>query len=341
MGSLDHWQPVCTARALRRMPRRVEIDGQGLVLFRTESGAVGALDDRCPHRHTRLSGGQVVHGRIQCPYHGWQFGIDGQGTCPGTPAQQVSTRAYDVHLAQGLIWVKSTESTAEFPEFDVAGFHALGVIHRRVQAPLELVLDNTCEMEHAPLVHRVFGFELDQMADVRLEVTADEASVRVVNVGPARIPDPLTRIMLGISREHDFVDEWVTRFSPVYSVFQHWWRHRETHQEARIRTRLYLFYVPVNSHETNLWLIGFVKSRWPGPRGGMRLFSWLVKHHLRSELDRDIRVLRKLDHQGVEVTGMKLSRFDRVMLLNREKLQQVYRGSSQARAATTETTHHG
>ena len=52
------------------------------MLARTEKGEAFALRDICPHRLVPLSAGQQIEtdGRptIQCPYHGWRFGTDGQ-----------------------------------------------------------------------------------------------------------------------------------------------------------------------------------------------------------------------------------------------------------------------
>ncbi len=39
-----------------------------VVLFRDGDGIIGALEDRCCHRHLPLSMGRVVGGRLQC---GW------------------------------------------------------------------------------------------------------------------------------------------------------------------------------------------------------------------------------------------------------------------------------
>jgi phenylpropionate dioxygenase-like ring-hydroxylating dioxygenase large terminal subunit len=50
------------------------ICNQALVLFRTETGAVAALEDRCIHRGMPLSQGGECEGQIiRCPYHGLEF----------------------------------------------------------------------------------------------------------------------------------------------------------------------------------------------------------------------------------------------------------------------------
>ena len=43
-----------------------------------------SLKDRCPHRSSQLSLGRIVAGRLQCPFHGFEF--DGEGACQLIPA---------------------------------------------------------------------------------------------------------------------------------------------------------------------------------------------------------------------------------------------------------------
>ena len=55
LRALNHWHPILPARQLRRRPVAVRLHGTDIVLFRTTSGQIGALEDRCPHRRMKLS----------------------------------------------------------------------------------------------------------------------------------------------------------------------------------------------------------------------------------------------------------------------------------------------
>ena len=44
--------------------------GQLVVLYRTSSGGVAALEDACPHRLAPLSMGRLKGDAIECGYHG-------------------------------------------------------------------------------------------------------------------------------------------------------------------------------------------------------------------------------------------------------------------------------
>ena len=66
------------------VPHRLECDGTGIVVIRTESG-IHAYHDVCPHASWRLSDGEIVGGILECPGHGWQFEL-ATGRCQSVPA---------------------------------------------------------------------------------------------------------------------------------------------------------------------------------------------------------------------------------------------------------------
>jgi nitrite reductase/ring-hydroxylating ferredoxin subunit len=65
--------------------------GASVVLYRTASGAVAALENRCPHRGVPLSMGRVDGDVLRCGYHGLEF--DTRGACVRLPGQDVVPRA--------------------------------------------------------------------------------------------------------------------------------------------------------------------------------------------------------------------------------------------------------
>src|SRR5581483_6527788 len=307
MAELDHWHPVLLARRLRRRPVGVRLAGRDLVLFRTPAG-VGALADACPHRRMRLSaGGRVVDGRLRCAYHGWTFDPAGSGESPGTPKLTACAEAFEAREAHGAVWVCRPGAATAFPAFDVAGYLPSAVTEHRVTAPLELVLDNFCEIEHTPTTHGLFGYDLTRMHEVAVRYETTDATVRVVNSGPAK-PAPLPlRVLLGIRKRHHFHDEWTTHFSPVYCVYDHWWADPATGRENMVRWRLYIFFAPVTADETRVTTFGYVKSRYPGPAGGARLFRWLMRWQLDAEIRADVWVLENLASREPSIAGLKLS----------------------------------
>lgn len=114
MGELlrRYWHPVAASSELDvGQTRPVRLLGEDLVLFRTSDGALGLLEDRCPHRGSALRCGVVDHESIACPYHGWRF--DRNGQCIGMPAepgvrprmlQRAQARSFLVEELGGLVF---------------------------------------------------------------------------------------------------------------------------------------------------------------------------------------------------------------------------------------------
>eukprot|EP00553_Chaetoceros_curvisetus_P006850 CAMPEP_0204626164 /NCGR_PEP_ID=MMETSP0717-20131115/11832_1 /ASSEMBLY_ACC=CAM_ASM_000666 /TAXON_ID=230516 /ORGANISM="Chaetoceros curvisetus" /LENGTH=165 /DNA_ID=CAMNT_0051642041 /DNA_START=54 /DNA_END=547 /DNA_ORIENTATION=- len=63
----------------------VSIFDNPLVLWRDENGILYCADDVCPHRAAALSEGQVIDGKLECLYHGWQFEGKNGGDCVTIP----------------------------------------------------------------------------------------------------------------------------------------------------------------------------------------------------------------------------------------------------------------
>ena len=98
------WLAVCRIDDIpllgaRRVARPV---GLPVALFRTASGQVHALLDRCPHKGGPLSQGIVFGEHVACPLHNWTIALaDGTARAPDegcTPRFAVKLEAGTVHL---------------------------------------------------------------------------------------------------------------------------------------------------------------------------------------------------------------------------------------------------
>lgn len=111
------WHPVATVSELENSNEagvgpigRVLLD-ENVVIAKLD-GNVVAMADRCAHRFAKLSGGKVLdNGRIQCPYHGWEYGANGKcghvPQCPNEPIpKKALTQKYDCEVRYGIIWVR-------------------------------------------------------------------------------------------------------------------------------------------------------------------------------------------------------------------------------------------
>jgi phenylpropionate dioxygenase-like ring-hydroxylating dioxygenase large terminal subunit len=325
MGMLDHWHPVYRSDRLRKKPASVTLAGKPLCLFRTASGQAAALSDACPHRRLKLSYGRVVGDRVECKYHGWTFDGCGRGESPGTPKLHACAESFDVREAHGHIWVKSRHSNPAFPDINPEGYFHIGDFRHTVPAPLELTVDNFTEIEHSGTVHQTFGYDLDRMNEVKVRFETTDSTVRVINTGPTKRLNPLTGWLLGVRPGDTFHDDWTTHFSPVYSVYDHWWTSPDGSRQAMVRWRLYMFFWPVDAANTAVTSFVYAKSRYPGPAGALRLVRWLFRREIDREVRQDIDMLHHLADHDTNITGMKLSRFDKVLGLTRERIDRIYR----------------
>ncbi|HTO52553.1 MAG TPA: Rieske 2Fe-2S domain-containing protein [Myxococcota bacterium] len=102
------WLRFESARSLRRGPVSRDFCGRRVVVYRTEAGALRALDARCLHLGSDLGRGRVEGDSIRCAFHGWRF--DGQGRCTHIPAQAVppgcpTLASYPVEERAGGLYV--------------------------------------------------------------------------------------------------------------------------------------------------------------------------------------------------------------------------------------------
>ncbi len=85
MGNLlrRYWIPACLSSEIAEPdgpPARVRLLCEDLVAFRDTNGAVGLIEERCPHRGASLFYGRNEECGLRCTYHGWKFDVTGQCT---------------------------------------------------------------------------------------------------------------------------------------------------------------------------------------------------------------------------------------------------------------------
>ncbi|KAI5076528.1 hypothetical protein GOP47_0008593 [Adiantum capillus-veneris] len=127
------------------------------VLFRDQDGRVGCVQNSCAHRACPLHLGEVKDGRIQCPYHGWEYGAD--GVCekmPSTKPVKISIQALTCVEHDGMVWIWPGDGVPDenFPVLSAPpGYttHAQIVI----ELPVEhgLLMENLLDLAHAPFTH--------------------------------------------------------------------------------------------------------------------------------------------------------------------------------------------
>jgi 4beta-methylsterol monooxygenase len=163
----DYWYPVEWDKALAR-GKSIDVTfwGRSIAVFRDARGELHAIDNRCAHRHLKLTHGEVVGCNLVCNYHGWEY--DGQGCLAKVPHDlfgnkmpQVKLASYPVTVRYGIIFVfpGDPERAAEHPIPDIpelVGKDRWGVmeIDFVLQAHHSMIIDNVSDFSHAYLHRR-------------------------------------------------------------------------------------------------------------------------------------------------------------------------------------------
>ncbi|KAL3696116.1 hypothetical protein R1sor_010192 [Riccia sorocarpa] len=162
----EQWYPLyLTSEVPRDGPLALTVFDRSLVVFYDGDGKINCLEDRCPHRAAKLSEGQLMDGRLECLYHGWQF--EGDGTCARIPQlapgakipKRACARSYAAKDSQGVLWVwMADQRTAPyekipyFEHYDKPGWWGLSSAH---ELPYDhsVLLENLMDPAHIPISH--------------------------------------------------------------------------------------------------------------------------------------------------------------------------------------------
>lgn len=144
-------------------PIRVRLLGQDFVAFRNSDGAVGLLDELCPHRRASLVLGRTGGGGIECIYHGWRFAVDGSilemPNCDDAGVRaRYRANAYPAREAGGLLWVylgpkDKCPPLPELPWFDIPERHRYARLNM-TPANFVQVLEGLVDSSHLGVLHQ-------------------------------------------------------------------------------------------------------------------------------------------------------------------------------------------
>ena len=175
-----YWYAVSTADEVSPGPIGVGLLGLRYVVWRGDDGDLVVAPDRCTHREAQLSRGRVVDGCIECPYHGWRFGLEGR--CVMVPSSgpdaAIPPKAHlptvNVTERYGLVWLCPGEPVADVPlivQDDDPAFRRLNTATQHWSTSTTRMVDNFLDISHFPFVH-VGTFGIAQETEVpRIEIT--------------------------------------------------------------------------------------------------------------------------------------------------------------------------
>ncbi len=173
---------------------RREMVGRPVLFGRSKSGQAFAFHDICPHRGVPLSAGKLFDAgdrvggeelsepQVECPYHGWRFGVD--GGCRKIPSllddqnvgiEKIRVPPYPVHEKNGVIWVYVADRTGQPLVEDITprlGPPTLPAIGEDWQPKFRMKMMFNCHVDHAviglmdpahvPYVHRQWWWRTEK-----------------------------------------------------------------------------------------------------------------------------------------------------------------------------------
>ena len=174
----DHWYPLARSASLKSgKTLAVSFSGEPIVLVRTGSDVVFALEDRCAHRQVPLHVGRVTGEHLQCGYHCWTY--DRSGRCVNVPyldgARSLpnGVRSYPCREAYGLIFVFTGSSarvaSATFPDIPAHAnpHYKTRYLDRRVRCHYSFMHENLMDMNHQFLHRKLMGSIRTEYLDLR------------------------------------------------------------------------------------------------------------------------------------------------------------------------------
>ena len=195
MGTLyrRYWVPAALSDEVPASdgdPVRVRLLGENLVAFRDTDGAVGLIEDACPHRRAPMFYGRNEQHGMRCVYHGWKF--DRHGRCTDMPSEppdslfkdKVTIQAYPTHEAGGIVWTymgPPAEQPAP-PDYELL---RAPQTHRFVSKTFEecnwlQALEGGIDTAHSSFAHNL---DINDMGYLRNRATAPRLEVEKTGYG--------------------------------------------------------------------------------------------------------------------------------------------------------------
>ena len=194
--------------------RAVIAVGRELVVYRDDLGAAHVVDAHCPHMGAHLGGGRVKGDTLECPYHAWKYGPDGQ--CVEIPysdtriPSKACLRTYPVHETAGMVlfWFHHGGKAPHYvvpetPEHDGDGWTAPHEYRIELVAALQEMAENNVDYAHLWHVHgraavpdRTSEFTMDGPFSTVVEQLPGDVEFHRNTYGPGiatlRVPDLMT-----------------------------------------------------------------------------------------------------------------------------------------------------
>lgn len=209
------WYVGAEAREVGRALTTRQILGDPVVFYRTEAGAVVAMEDICPHRFAPLSRGTLAGDGIKCGYHGFIF--NETGACVDVPGESIpdgapAARHYPTIETGPWVWIWMGDADRADPALipesrwltDPDWTATIGITH--LEADYQLVADNLLDLSHETYLHSsTIGHE--GIPDFPIKTEQDESELRVGRYMTDVEAPPFLDKLMGLTGK---IDRWHT-----------------------------------------------------------------------------------------------------------------------------------
>ncbi len=158
----NQWYCAALAQELGQAPLGRILLNEPVVLYRTGSGEIVALEDRCCHRRAPLSKGKIEGANLRCGYHGFLY--DQTGQCIWVPGQakvppEARVRSYPVVNKSGYVWIWMGDPALADPDKAPDFFWndhpewAARSEYLHIGCDYLLMVDNLMDLSHVAFLH--------------------------------------------------------------------------------------------------------------------------------------------------------------------------------------------
>jgi nitrite reductase/ring-hydroxylating ferredoxin subunit len=227
--------------------------GNDIVVFRTASGKVSVSDAYCPHMGAHFAHGGTIEGElIKCPFH--HFCFDTQGACVATgygtkPSPRMKLTIWHSREKNGFIIVWYDEQgyspAWEIPDIDNDGFSEIRTTDWNLRSHPQETTENSVDLGHFSIVHGYTGVDTVKplKTDAHYLTTRYKIGRKADFMGSKKI----------IDMQFD-VHVWGLGYSFVEVDIP----------EYELKTRQYVFPVPIEGNQINLKAGMSIKAEKPG-----------------------------------------------------------------------------
>jgi phenylpropionate dioxygenase-like ring-hydroxylating dioxygenase large terminal subunit len=274
----DFWYPIALCADVRRGKTfAARFAGERIALYRSASGKVYALEDRCAHRQVPLSMGVVEGEALRCCYHAWAYRGNGRVSqipylpegCARPPR---GVRAYPAREAYGLVFVfpgdpehAVTRPLPDLPEFGSTAYETM-TFSRTVACHYSFLHENLLDMNHQFLHRGVVGRIQPELLGHEADPQSVEARYLFTQASRKRsLGAGLLSALTGGSREPDIL---TIRTGYPYQTLQLY-----VAGTGRPAVSLWAAYVPEDAAQRTSHAYGLLMIAKPPVPGALRL-AW-------------------------------------------------------------------